>query len=255
MPQAPSRLAVSLGSSAIRQAGVDLSLKRRQVGSFPVFFERAARLAAVERVSRRAPHMFVIDPHVRSITCGSSARWASAGRSPPLPSKARGLKTAAIVLTDWQRNGRAEDVIGIALPLGSDESFDVATIAFRCTVRVACSEQVRVSARKRHRIEGLTSGSSPVVMSLRLELVRPIDERGDNLDEHMVATKAEGRRLHWDACGGALEFVGDDRATRGDGLLHCLAQDVSAGAVEGRKPARLHEHALSIGEVSIECAQ
>jgi hypothetical protein len=50
-------------------------------------------------------------------------------------------------------------------------------------------------------------------------------------------------------------FVGDDGATRGNRRLHRLDEDVGGRVVEGRKPARLHEHALSIGEVSIECAQ
>jgi hypothetical protein len=65
-------------------------------------------------------------------------------------------------------------------------------------------------------------------MSLLLELVRPIDERGENLDEHMAAAQAEGGRLHRHSRGGALELVGEDGATWGDRRRHRLDEDVNA---------------------------
>src|ERR1700736_4032100 len=39
-------------------------------------------------------------------------------------------------LTFWQRNGGAEDIIGIVMPLGFGEPFGVAAIAFRHTVSI-----------------------------------------------------------------------------------------------------------------------
>ena len=76
-----------------------------------------------------------------------------------------------------------------------EKSFAVAAIAFCRPFRVISGEEVRVSARKSDRIERLTRRSSSLAMLLLLKRVRPIDERGQNFDQHMVATKAEGRCL------------------------------------------------------------
>ena len=76
----------------------------------------------------------VIEPHARSIKW--RRRHGAAGT---------GLKFAHLkgrsyagncALTDWQRNGRAEDVVGVVMSLGSDEPFGIATIAFRRSFRV-----------------------------------------------------------------------------------------------------------------------
>ena len=85
-------------------------------------------------------------------------------------------------LTDRQRNGGAEDVVGVVMSLGSDEPFGIGTIACCHTIRVVSGKEVRISTRKRHWSEGLTSGSSPLAMPLLLFLVRPIDEGGEDLD-------------------------------------------------------------------------
>jgi hypothetical protein len=61
-------------------------------------------------------------------------------------------------------------------------------------------------------------------MPLLLAFVRPIDERGENLDELMDAAKAEGHRFQWHARGGTPEFVGDDGAARRDGSCHRFNQ-------------------------------
>src|SRR6516162_788007 len=94
-----------------------------------------------------------------------------------------------------QRNGGAKDVIRIVLPLGFDEPVGIGTIASCHPVRVVSGKEVRISTRKRHRSEGLTSGSSPLAMPLLLFLVRGIDERGEDLDQHVVAAEPEGRCL------------------------------------------------------------
>ena len=122
------------------------------------------------------------------------------------------------------------------MPLGFDEPFSIATKALRCALRVAPGEHIRISTRKRHGIEGRKSGSRPSLMSLLLGPVRPIDERCKNLDEEMVATKAEGRGLLRHAGGCTPEFVGEDGATRRDSGLHRLDENVDAPAIERWKP-------------------
>jgi hypothetical protein len=115
------------------------------------------------------------------------------------------VKIRWLLPTDWQRNGGAEDVIGIIVAFGFDQPFGVAAKAFGHPVRVASSEEVRISARKRHRIKSLKSGASPLAMSLLLEFIRSIGERGENLDEHMIAAKAEGRRRDRHSKSGSFE--------------------------------------------------
>jgi hypothetical protein len=158
-------------------------------------------------------------------------------------------------LTDWQRNGRAKDVVGIVMPLGGDEPVCNGTIAFCHTVRVVSGQEVRISTRMRHRSEGSTSGSSPLAMPLLLFFVRPIDEGGEDLDQHVVTAQAEGRRLCRYARGGASELVREDGAAGRGGVLHRLDKDIDTGAVERGKPARLHENRLSIGEIRIKQGQ
>ena len=91
-----------------------------------------------------------------------------------------------------QRNGGAEDVVGIVIPLGLDESLGIAAVAFRHPLRILPREEIRISTRKRHPAKGLKSGSDPLVMPLLFEVVRPIGEVGEDLDEHMVTAQAEG---------------------------------------------------------------
>jgi hypothetical protein len=43
---------------------------------------------------------------------------------------------------DWQRDGGAKHIIGIIMPLGSDEPFGIATEAQRCALYVAPSEHI-----------------------------------------------------------------------------------------------------------------
>jgi len=69
------------------------------------------------------------------------------------------------------------------MPFGGDQPAGIGAIALRHTVRIVREKKVRISTRKRDRIEGLTSGSSPLAMPLLLFLVRPIDEGGEDLDQ------------------------------------------------------------------------
>ena len=81
------------------------------------------------------------------------------------------------------------------MALGSGEPPGVATIAFGGAVRIAPAEEVRISAGKCNRIEGLKSGARPLAMPLLFEFVRRIREQSEDLDERMVAAKSERRRL------------------------------------------------------------
>ena len=109
--------------------------------------------------------------------------------------KRAGSSCASHHSADRQRNGAAEDVIGIVTSFGFDEPLDTTTIALHHAIDLRIHwQKVRVSARKRHRIESPQCVANPLPMSPLLMLVQSIDERGENLDQYMVATKAEGRR-------------------------------------------------------------
>src|SRR6516162_4701448 len=125
------------------------------------------------------------------------------GRSPAAPSaSARRSSYVSHCCPGRQRNGAAENVIGIVVPLGLDQPLGIAPIAFGHAVRVLLRRQkVRIAAGKRHRIEGPARSASPLLMSPLLERVRSIDNCSEYLDEHMVATQAEGRRLRGHARG------------------------------------------------------
>src|SRR5215471_14309233 len=137
------------------------------------------------------------------------------------------------------------------MPFGGDQPAGVWAITLSHTVRVVSSKEVRISARKRHRSEGLTSGSRPLAMPLLLFLVRAIDERGEDLDQHVVAAKAKGCRLRRYARGGAFELMREEGAPGQGGGLHRFDKNVDAGAVERGQPARVHKHTLSIDDIRV----
>src|SRR6516165_9396665 len=171
----------------------------------------------------------VIEPHACSIIWRQ--RQGAAGTGLKFAHLTGRSYAGHCALTDRQRNGRAKDVVGIVAPLGGDQPAGIGTIALRHTVRVVSGKEVWISTRKRDRREGLTSGSSPLAMPLLLFLVRPIDEGGDDLDQHVVTAEAKGRRLCRYARGGAFELVREDGTGRG-GILNRFDKDVDADAVE-----------------------
>src|SRR6516165_2222056 len=104
------------------------------------------------------------------------------------------------------------------MPFGSDQPGGIGAIALSHTVRVVSGKEVRISTWKRHCIEGLTSGSSPLAMPLLLFVVRPIDEGREDLDQYVVAAEAKGCCLRRYARGGAFALVGEEGALgRGGG--------------------------------------
>src|SRR5215469_11961824 len=98
------------------------------------------------------------------------------------------------------------------MPFGGDQPSGIGAIALRHTVRIIREEKIRVSAGQRHRSEGLTRGFRPLAMPLLLFLVRPIDEGGKDLDQHVVTAEAKGCCLRRYARGGALKLVGEEGA-------------------------------------------
>ena len=78
------------------------------------------------------------------------------------------------------------------MPFGGYQPAGIGAVALLHTLRIVPDEEVRISTRKRHPIEGLTSGSSPLAMPLLLFLVRPIDKGGKDLDHQVVAAEAKG---------------------------------------------------------------
>ena len=81
------------------------------------------------------------------------------------------------------------------MPFGGDQPAGIGAIALLHTLCVVPDEEVRISTRKRHRSKGLASSACPLAIALLVGLVRSIDERREDLDQHVVATKAEGRRI------------------------------------------------------------
>ena len=116
-------------------------------------------------------------------------------------------------------------------------------------------QEVRISTGKRFPVEASKRGSDPLAMPPLFYFVRVIDECGENLDQHMVAPKAEGRRLDRNPRGSTSELMGKDRAPRRHGRLHRVDKDVDTAASERRKPARLHEYPLAVDEEWIECGR
>jgi hypothetical protein len=137
------------------------------------------------------------------------------------------------------------------MPFGGDQPVGIGAIALSHTVRVFSGKEVRISARKRHRSEGLTSGSSPLAMPLLLFLVRLIDEGGEGLDHHVVAAEAKGCRLHRYARGGAFELMRKDGAVGRGGGLHRFDKNIDGGAVDRGQPARVHEQTLPIDDIRV----
>ena len=154
-----------------------------------------------------------------------------------------------------QRNGGAEHIGWIVKPLGLDQPFGVATVAFRSARPLTPCKKVGVSARKCHRVESPARVLRPLPVSLLLEAVGSIGEASKNLDQHVLAAKAEGGDLQGNARRGAPEGVGNDRAARRNRVRHRVDHGINAAVIDRGKPARLHEHALPIDDMRGEYAQ
>ena len=98
------------------------------------------------------------------------------------------------------------------MPLGFDEPPSVAAVTFCYALTIFAGEEVRISARKRNNIKRLKKALSPLPMPLFIKWFGPIGKRSENLDQHMIAAKTEGRRLRRYTRGRTPELVGDNRA-------------------------------------------
>src|SRR6516162_11589297 len=94
---------------------------------------------------------------------------------------------------DRQRNGGAEDVAGIVVPLGGHEPLVIGTIAVRHTLRIVRDEKVRIPTGKRLVSESLARRAGPLAMPFFRGLARRIGERRENFDQYVLAAQAEGR--------------------------------------------------------------
>src|SRR5215469_7649470 len=84
----------------------------------------------------------------------------------------------AIIAADGQRNGRAEEVLGIVMPLDGDQSLGVPTEAVGRPCRIVGGEQIRIPAGQGRRVEGVARGAGPLLMALLLLPVAAIGESG-----------------------------------------------------------------------------
>src|SRR5260370_40560557 len=90
-----------------------------------------------------------------------------------------------------QRNGGTEDVVGVVLLFDPDQPFCVGPKAVRRTIRLAWAEQIRISARKRDRVEGMPDIPDPLLMPPLFPSVRPIAERRQYVDQDVLAPPPE----------------------------------------------------------------
>src|SRR6185295_13154923 len=91
------------------------------------------------------------------------ARWAlrCSAKWNGMPDR-QAASRPAFALTDRQRNGGAENVVGIIATLGLDEPFSVAAVTLQCAVGLTLAKEVGISPRKRHCIKRPKSFSRPL---------------------------------------------------------------------------------------------
>src|SRR5258705_8185126 len=94
-----------------------------------------------------------------------------------LPVKACELLRGGRILIRRQRDRGTEDVARIVAPLDHGQPFGVGTKACGRAVRLARSQQIRISAGKGDRLEAPPRVAQPVLMPPLFHLVRPFWER------------------------------------------------------------------------------
>src|SRR5262245_44192217 len=122
-------------------------------------------------------------------------------------------------LTNRKRNG-GEHEIRIIISLGFDQTFRAGTITSCRAVNSVVRKQIGISTRERNRAKSLDRGLHPLLVPLLLSFIRWSAERGEDLDENMIAPKTERGRLDRNARSGTPEFVGKDGTTWRDDSLH-----------------------------------
>ena len=102
------------------------------------------------------------------------------------------------------------------MPFRLNEPFRIGAKTMRRPVYVASSQQIWIATRQRHRVKRAQDVSRPIAMpslSLFLFICTPVN-RGQDFHEEMVATEPEGRGVGGHAGSSALEFMGEQGATR-----------------------------------------
>src|SRR5262245_41842768 len=97
----------------------------------------------------------------------------------------------------WQRDSRIENVIGIIVALVFCKASAIWTVAFRDTALIVSCQEMRISAGKGHYTKGIESGVNPLAVSLLRGWIRCFCDRGENLDQNMITSKAKCCRLDW----------------------------------------------------------
>ena len=105
-----------------------------------------------------------------------------------LPVKACELLRSGRILIRRQRDRGTEDVAGIVVPLDHGQPFGVGTKACGRAVSLARARQIRISAGKGDPLESLPRVADPLLMPALFQPVRPVGERREDFDQHVVAT-------------------------------------------------------------------
>src|SRR6516164_7573818 len=100
------------------------------------------------------------------------------------------------------------------MPFHPNEPVRIGAKAISCPVHVTASQQVRVTARQCDCVKREQGGSRPLAMQLLFLLICTLVHRGEDFNEHMIAAEPEGGGFGGHAGGGALEFMGEQGATR-----------------------------------------
>jgi hypothetical protein len=116
------------------------------------------------------------------------------------------------VLTNRQRNGRVENIVRIVVPLGADEPLGVGAVALCRAFHLAFGEQIRISAGQCDAVKGAQRGLRPPLMPMPVTRLRAIGKGREDLDQHVITAKAEGRRRRRHTRSGAPKLVGNDGA-------------------------------------------
>ena len=152
-----------------------------------------------------------------------------------------------------QGNDRAEDVVGIVKPLGFDEPLRVATIASGHAIRiVVAGEEVRISAGKRDRVEGVARGPRPQPMPLLLDLVR------ESANLAIISTSTWSRRRPKAVASSGTRAAAPlnswvKTAQPGEAAVSVALMIASTPRLSSAgKPAGLHQISLAIDEELVE---
>src|SRR5262249_56094072 len=106
----------------------------------------------------------------------------------------------------------------------------------RRPVHVISSQQIWIAARERHRVERPKGFSRPLAMPSLFLLICTLVNRGQDLNEHMIAAEPECSGVGRHARGSTLELMGEQGATRRNAALYSFHQRAHAASIHSRNP-------------------